>query len=57
MSAQAQRQLPKDLTVDEYLAWARENPDRCALHEGQVVAMSSQRAEHADVKYAVQTEA
>ena len=56
MSATAQRDLPKNLTVDEYLAWAKENPGRYELHDGEIVAMSPQRAEHADVKASVYME-
>ena len=56
MSTAVKRDLPKNLTVDEYLAWAKENPGRYELHDGEIVAMSPQRAEHADVKFAVQNE-
>ena len=56
MSATAIRDLPKNMTVDEYLTWAKENPGRYELHDGEIVAMSPQRVEHADVKYAIQGE-
>lgn len=56
MSATAKRDLPKNLTVDEYLAWAKDNPGQYELHDGAIVAMSPQRVEHADVKFAIQSE-
>jgi Uma2 family endonuclease len=48
--------LPKQkMSVDEYLAWAEGQPGRFELYAGVVYAMTPERAEHAKVKYAVQT--
>ena len=48
--------LPKTrLTVDEYLAWAQEQPGRYELEDGIVHAMSPESAGHARAKFAVQT--
>jgi Uma2 family endonuclease len=43
------------MTVDEFLAWAEDRPGRYELVEGEVFAMSPERARHAEVKFAVQT--
>jgi len=43
------------MTVDEFLAWAEENPGRYELSEGEVYAMSPERLEHAHTKFAVQS--
>lgn len=43
------------ITVDEYLAWAQEQPGRYELYDGTVHAMSPEGAGHAKVKFAVQT--
>jgi Uma2 family endonuclease len=43
------------MTVDEYLAWAEGRPGRFELFAGTVYAMTPERAEHARVKFAVQT--
>lgn len=43
------------MTVDEFLVWAEGRPGRYELDAGAVVAMSPQRARHADAKFAVQT--
>lgn len=43
-------ELPKGLSVDEFLAWAKERPGRYELHGGQVVAMAPERVIHATVK-------
>ena len=43
-------ELPKGLTVDEFLAWTKERPGRFELHDGQVVAMSPERVIHATIK-------
>ena len=43
------------MTVDEYLAWAEGKPGRFELFAGVVYAMTPERAEHARVKFAVQT--
>ncbi len=43
------------MTVDEFLAWAEENPGRYELSEGEVYAMSPERLEHAHAKFAVQS--
>ena len=48
--------LPKHkMTVDEYLAWAEGRPGRFELYAGVVYAMTPERAEHAIVKFGVQT--
>ncbi|PWT84080.1 MAG: hypothetical protein C5B56_16185 [Proteobacteria bacterium] len=48
--------LPKHrMTVDEYLAWAQDQPGRYELYAGTVYAMTPERSGHAEVKYAVQT--
>ena len=44
------------LTVDEFLAWAAEQPGRYELYGGTVYAMAPERAGHAGVKFAIQTE-
>lgn len=41
------------MTVDEYLAWAEEQPGRYELHKGEVQSMSPETAGHADTKAAV----
>ena len=43
------------MTVDEFLAWAEENPGRYELSEGEVYAMSPERLEHAHTKFAMQS--
>jgi Uma2 family endonuclease len=43
------------MTVDEYLAWAEGQPGRYELYAGTVYAMTPERAQHAKVKFAVQT--
>ena len=43
------------MTVDEYLAWAEDNPGRYELYAGVVYAMAPERAGHGRVKFAVQT--
>lgn len=48
--------LPTGLNVDEFLAWAEGRPGRHELYCGTVYAMSPERAGHAKVKFAVQTE-
>lgn len=46
--------LPKHkMTVDEYLAWARFNPGRYELVDGEIFAMSPQSVGHGDGKFAV----
>jgi Uma2 family endonuclease len=48
--------LPKHkMTVDEYLTWAENQEGRFELFAGVVYAMTPERAEHAKVKFAVQT--
>jgi Uma2 family endonuclease len=48
--------LPKHkMTVDEYLAWAERQEGRFELFGGLVYAMTPERAEHAEVKYAIQS--
>jgi Uma2 family endonuclease len=50
------QQLAKPkMTVDEFLAWAEENPGRYELSEGEVYAMSPERLEHAHTKFAMQS--
>jgi Uma2 family endonuclease len=47
--------LPQErMTVDEFLAWAEEQPGRHELFRGIVYAMTPERAVHAEVKFAVQ---
>jgi Uma2 family endonuclease len=41
------------MNVDEYLAWAGEQPGRYELYDGSVVAMSPEGAGHAEKKAAV----
>ena len=41
------------MTVDEYLAWAEDQPGRYELHKGEVQPMSPETAGHADAKAAV----
>jgi Uma2 family endonuclease len=49
--------VPKrKITVDEYLAWAEGRPGRYELYAGEVYQTAPQRAEHARLKFAVQTE-
>src|SRR5438132_2347051 len=43
------------MTVDEFLAWAESQPGRFELYGGTVYAMTPERAQHAKVKFAVQT--
>ncbi len=43
------------MTVDEYLSWAEGQPGRYELYGGVVYAMTPERAQHAKVKFAVQT--
>lgn len=44
------------MTVDEYLVWAESHPGKYELQDGLVVAMAAERASHAEMKFAVQTE-
>jgi Uma2 family endonuclease len=41
------------MTVDEYLAWAEDQPGRYELLDGTVIAMSPEGAGHAETKAAV----
>jgi Uma2 family endonuclease len=43
------------MTVDEFLAWAEGQEGRYELYHGVVYAMAPERAQHAKVKFAVQT--
>lgn len=53
-TAQAKPELPAHrMTVDEYLAWAEDNPGRYELVDGKVVAMSPERTRHSEVKLSV----
>jgi Uma2 family endonuclease len=48
--------LPKrKMTVDEYLVWTEGRPGRYELYAGAVYAIASERAAHAEAKYAIQT--
>jgi Uma2 family endonuclease len=47
-----QLHAPKKMTVDEFLAWAEENPGRYELADGEVQAMAPQRLAHLEVKLA-----
>jgi Uma2 family endonuclease len=50
------QQLTKPkMTVDEFLAWAGENPGRYELSDGEVYAMSPERLEHAHAKFSMQS--
>jgi Uma2 family endonuclease len=51
MSAMPQKRM----TVDEFLAWAEDQPGRHELFRGVVYAVTPGRAVHAAVKFAVQT--
>lgn len=50
-----QSRAKSQMTVDEFLAWAEENPGRYELSSGEVYAMAPERLGHAKTKYAVQT--
>jgi Uma2 family endonuclease len=41
------------MTVDEFLTWAERQPGRHELVEGEVIAMSPERARHAEVKASI----
>jgi Uma2 family endonuclease len=41
------------MSVDEFMAWAAQQPDRWELVDGLPVAMSPERVVHGDVKYRV----
>lgn len=43
-------ELPSDLTVAEFLAWAKDRAGRFELHDGQVVAMAPERVGNVVVK-------
>jgi Uma2 family endonuclease len=47
--------LKHRMTVDQYLAWAKDSPGRYELVDGEVHAMSPEGAKHAKIKFAVQT--
>lgn len=53
-TTRARSGLPDRMMVDEYLAWAEENPGRYELDDGHVVAMSPERVGHGRLKYCVQ---
>jgi Uma2 family endonuclease len=42
------------MNVDQFLAWAAEQPGRYELFNGEVYAMSPEGAGHAEIKFAVQ---
>ena len=47
--------LPKHkMNVDEYLAWAENQPGRYELYAGEVYAMAPERVGHGKVKFAIQ---
>jgi Uma2 family endonuclease len=46
---------PNPLTVDEFLIWAAERPERVELFDGVPVAMSPERVVHGRTKYQVAT--
>lgn len=48
--------LPDKMTVDQFLVWTADKPGRFELYAGHVYAMAPERAGHAKVKFAVQTE-
>ena len=48
-------QTPKRMTVDEYLAWAKERPGRYELIDGVVREMAPETSDHADAKHAAVT--
>jgi Uma2 family endonuclease len=41
------------MTVDQYLAWAQDQPGRHELHKGQVYSMSPETVGHVEMKAAV----
>ncbi|MDX2265847.1 MAG: Uma2 family endonuclease [Hyphomicrobiales bacterium] len=43
----------KPMTVDEFLVWAEGREGRYELHDGEVFAMSPQRASHLEAKLAI----
>lgn len=43
------------MTVDDFVIWAEGRPGRYELVNGEIIAMSPERARHAEVKYAVQS--
>lgn len=48
--------LPKiRMTVDQYLAWAEDNPGRYELMDGIIYAMSPETVAHAEVKHRIQS--
>ncbi|GAB6842805.1 Uma2 family endonuclease [Methylorubrum rhodinum] len=48
-------QAKPGMTVDAFLAWAEGRPGRYELIDGEIVAMSPQRARHARVEFRIQT--
>jgi Uma2 family endonuclease len=52
---QMQELAKPKMTVDEFLAWAEENPGRYELSEGDVYAMPPRALNHAKTKFAVQS--
>jgi Uma2 family endonuclease len=41
------------MTVDQFLAWAMDQPGRYELHHGEVFVMSPENAAHAEIKLAI----
>ena len=47
-------ELPRDMNVDAFLAWAEGRPGRYELELGRVLAMAPERASHNRAKTAAQ---
>ena len=48
------RQTQSQMTVDEFLVWAEDQPGRWELYNGVPYAMAPERVKHGKVKFAVQ---
>lgn len=55
-TARSHGDLPRGIDVDGFLKWMEGRPGRYELYCGTVYAMAPERARHAEVKFAVQTE-
>ena len=53
MSAQSKLRPDPGMTVDQFLTWAGDRPGRYEMLDGEVFAMSPQRAQHARTKSTV----
>jgi Uma2 family endonuclease len=53
IAKKAEDDLPRNLDVLAFLEWAKHNPGRYELHNGEVFAMSPARMRHGVVKFAV----